>query len=261
MTSEARRNVEVCISKLNNADKKLFSEAKEKELDQWISNAVFKVARRAGVPHSRIMPMRWVLTWKNGPDGSKAKARLVVKGFTDPDLVTLRAEAPTLSKQCRHLLLQLGCTHKFTFEMGDVKTAFLQGEKTEKDRDIFLELVPEIRKRLRLTERQLLRLMGSAYGLRTAPRSWFRRVQKDLISIGWRQSQLDQCVFVLYDENENIIGLCGVYVDDFLIAGDIQSPRWKEAKSKLLKLYQWGKWEKWARRRRKGVGGRKEKEW
>ena len=106
---------------------------------------------------------------ENGPDGTKAKARLVVKGFTDPDLVTLRAEAPTLSKQGRHLLLQLGCTHKFTCEMGDVKTAFLQGEKTEKDRDIFLEPVPEIRKRLRLTEKQLLRLMVSGYGLRPPP--------------------------------------------------------------------------------------------
>ena len=127
--------------------------------------------------------MRWVLTWKNGPEGTKAKARLVVKGFTGPDLVTLRAEAPTLSKQGRHLLIQLGCTHNFSFEVKDVKTAFLQGEKTEKDRDIFLEPVPEIGKRLRLTEKQLLRLMGAAYGLRTAPRNWFRRVQKDLISI------------------------------------------------------------------------------
>ena len=59
---------------------------------------MFKVAKRAGVPTSRIMPMRWVLTWETIPDETKAKARLVVKGFTDPDLIKLRAEAPTLSK-------------------------------------------------------------------------------------------------------------------------------------------------------------------
>ena len=69
---------------------------------------------------------------EEGQNAVKAKARLVVKGFTDPDLTTLRAEAPTLSKAARHMLLQLGASMKFTFEVGDVKTAFLQGDKSEK---------------------------------------------------------------------------------------------------------------------------------
>ena len=48
----------------------------------------------AGVPLSRIMRMRWVLTWKDAaehdPDQTrKAKARLVVLGYTDPDLVSV----------------------------------------------------------------------------------------------------------------------------------------------------------------------------
>ena len=62
----------------------------------------------------------------------KATARLVVKGITDPDLVTFRGESPTLSKAARHMILQLGASLKFTFEVGDVKTAFLQGDKVEK---------------------------------------------------------------------------------------------------------------------------------
>ena len=75
----------------------------------------------------------------------KAKARLVVKGFTDPDLIKLRAEAPTLSKAGRHLLLQFGVSRKFQFEMGDVKTAFLQGDKTETNRNVYLEPLKETR--------------------------------------------------------------------------------------------------------------------
>ena len=78
---------------------------------------------------SRIMPMRWVLTWKEAEGETKAKARLVVKCFTDPDLTTVRAEAPTLSRMGRHMLLQLGASLKMTFEVGNVKTAFLQGDK------------------------------------------------------------------------------------------------------------------------------------
>ena len=135
ITSDAKRKAEGPISKLNQADRNKFLEAKSKELDQWISHAIFEIVSRAGVPISRIMPMRWVLTWKLVNDDDtpteKAKARLVVKGFTDPDLVTLRAEAPTLSKAARHMLLQLGSSLKFTFEVGDVKTASLQGDKVK----------------------------------------------------------------------------------------------------------------------------------
>ena len=99
-----------------------------------------------------------------------------LKGFTDPDLTTLRAEARTLSKASRHLLLQLGVSSRFTFEVGDVKTAFLQGDKAEKDRNVFLEPTSEIKKRFNMTDRQILKLVGSAYGLRTAPRNLYQRV-------------------------------------------------------------------------------------
>ena len=66
--------------------------AKKSEADQWIGNAVFTIAKRAGVPKNRIMSMRWVCTWKkiDGSDEKQAKARLVVKGFTDPDLIKIR---------------------------------------------------------------------------------------------------------------------------------------------------------------------------
>ena len=65
--------------------------------------------------------------------------------------------------------MQMASSSKFRREGGDVKTAFLQGDKTESERDVFLEPVKEIRERLNLTPNQILRLMVSAYGLRTAP--------------------------------------------------------------------------------------------
>ena len=44
--------------------------------------------------------MRWGHTWKVAEDTgeTKAKARLAVKGFTDPDLTEIRSESPTLSR-------------------------------------------------------------------------------------------------------------------------------------------------------------------
>ncbi len=96
--SDSRRKAEVSLRNLTKEERTLMEEAKDKEVDQWISNSVFKIVRKSGVPLARIMAMRWILSWKEAPEGTKAKARLVAKGFTDPDLLTIRAEAPTLSK-------------------------------------------------------------------------------------------------------------------------------------------------------------------
>ena len=40
-----------------------------------------------------------------------------------------------------------------------------------------------------------------------------------------------------------LIGIIGVYVDDFLIAGD-NNKEWVSIKNKMINLYSWGKWEK-----------------
>ena len=85
----------------------------------------------------------------------------------------------------------------------------------------------------------ILKLTGSVYGLRNAPRAWYKRVRADLESLGWRVHQLDQCVFMLYDKGE-LVGTCGVYVDDFIIAGKVNDPRWRKAKESLRNLYKWG---------------------
>ena len=136
------------------------------------------------------MSMRWILTWKDAPENSIAKARLVIKGFTDPDLTSIRAEAPTLSKLGRHMLLQMAASHNFTLEMGDVKTAFLQGDRGEAERDVYARPVPELARYLGLTDAQIIRLEGAVYGLRNAPRRWWMRVKRDMENLGWRSHQL-----------------------------------------------------------------------
>ena len=108
---------------------------------------------------------------------------------------------------------------------------------------MYAEPTRELREKLNLTKNQVLRLMGSVYGLRSAPRHWYLRVKRDLTNQGWRRHQLDQCVF-LYYEGEELIGLIGVYVDDFLIAGVEKDPRWQRIKKDMIALYNWGKWHK-----------------
>ena len=70
--------------------------------------ASHKTARQVAegeIPERNIMRCRWIYTWKSAdvtspasPDGKKAKARLVVLGFEDPDLDKVRCLTTHLRK-------------------------------------------------------------------------------------------------------------------------------------------------------------------
>jgi len=247
MSSEAKRHQEVNLKQLTPQEKKLFEQAKSKELDQWISNSVFSIAKKSGVPLDRIMSMRWVLTWKY-PEGDldvktrKAKARLVVKGFTDPDLTTIRAESPTLSRLAKHWLFQIAASNNWKLTKGDVKTAFLQGDRKEQQRNVYVQPTAEIRRLLGLSDDELMKLEAAVYGLRNAPRAWYERIKGDLLKIGCRQHKLDSCLFCVY-EGDQLVGLIGIYVDDCLMAGDNSSKKWRKVLDDLYKTYTWSPWE------------------
>ena len=64
MLSGGKRKHEVSVHTLTSEELRKMNGAKKLEADQWISNTVFSVAKRAGIPQNRIMSMRWILTWK-----------------------------------------------------------------------------------------------------------------------------------------------------------------------------------------------------
>ena len=147
-------------------------------MDQWISNDVISVCQRAGIPKERIMTMRWVHTWKVAEDGgeTKAKARLVVKGFTDPDLKEIRSESSTLSRLSRQLILQIAASRGFRLRKGNVKTAFLSGDREEARRDVYEDPPQELRDKLQIAREQVLKLEIAVCGLRNAPRAWWKHL-------------------------------------------------------------------------------------
>lgn len=160
------------------------------------------------------MTMRWVLT---GDSNRKAKARIVVRGFQDPDFQTLRTESPTLARHSRHMICQTISSLKWNLENADVKTAFLQGEKEEGSRHVYVEPTKDVANILGIRSDQLMKLEASVRGLIVSPRRWHFRVLKDLTSQGWRQCQPDPCLYMEFDSHGKLIGICGVYVVDFLM--------------------------------------------
>ena len=106
------KGVEVSWQKLNATQKQAMKEAKVLEINDWLASEVCRAAI-GKVPPERLMRMRWVLVFKqtDTPGMIKAKARLVVLGFTDPDVGLVSVRSPTLSRRGRQLMLAM-CTHK-----------------------------------------------------------------------------------------------------------------------------------------------------
>ena len=91
-------------SKLQDADKALFSKAMQKEWQSWVDNRVTYLCKNKGMsPLDRIIRARWVLTWKKGSDpddkSGVLKARLVLIGWEEPELGKIATDSATLREE------------------------------------------------------------------------------------------------------------------------------------------------------------------
>ena len=80
------------------------------------------------------MRARFVLKWVTDQNGNpRAKARLVLQGFSDPDLLqgSLETSSPTLSRIGRQVLLAVAVNEGWSKFIADVSTAFLQGDRQQ----------------------------------------------------------------------------------------------------------------------------------
>ena len=96
----------VRLSTLTAAEKLEFQKAKTAQVQNWLKTGTISKILRSQVPADQILRRRWVLTWKpldpnDVPKGGalqKAKARLVILGYLDPNLESLLRDSPTLSR-------------------------------------------------------------------------------------------------------------------------------------------------------------------
>eukprot|EP00435_Cladocopium_sp_Y103_P009727 s850_g2.t1 len=146
---------EISYSELTPEEKKLFQAAKLKELNCWLDTNTVKAIMRDKIHPSRILASRWILTWKedsNTASGRKAKARLVVKGFQDPDIGVLNSDSPTLTRDARMLLLQTISSKNWVVQSFDITTAFLRGRSD--DRELAMEAPQELKDLMGMTQSQ-----------------------------------------------------------------------------------------------------------
>ena len=92
----------------------------------------------------------------------------------------------------------------------DVDSAFLYADLKE---DVYMKPPPG----MDIGEGYCLKLLKNLYGLKQAPRNWNKNIVDYIKSIGFKQSILDNCLFIKnVGEDLHLILL---YLDDILIAG------------------------------------------
>ena len=246
VNNKVKRSAEVNIKDMDESEIRQMNEAKGKEVNSYMEHAAVEIASKCGVDPERIMGMRWILTWKNETNennevtGKRAKARLIIKGFQDPDLLRIQRDSPTLSTLGRNMLFAVMSQKQWELWIGDIKTAFLNGDDTELSRHIYGEPPDDVKAMLNMTDQQLFRIKKAIYGLLNAPRRWIEKLAKELEKDGWVRSKLEPCAWRLFDSDGNLVGILGVHVDDVICAGDGEV--YQQKVSSLRKCFPFGSW-------------------
>ena len=92
------------------------------------------------------MDTRWARTWKpdeSKPSGCLAKARLTIKGFTDPDLLDIESHSPTPARDGFMTVLQSVCSHGHKLQFEDLQQAFDTGVPLKRGQPLFVRMPPD----------------------------------------------------------------------------------------------------------------------
>ena len=192
----------------------------------------------------RIVPSRMVLTIKQDESGvDVVKARWAARGDKDPDLFTLIREgatqAPTISSNGRFTVLQVIASHRFTLQLGDVTGAFLEADQMDRSNGPLFMSGPSNLNLPGFDPEQVFEVIKPIYGFNDSPQRWFGKFSKTVKKDGWIQSQLDHCVFFLWD-GDVLCGCLGVHVDDVLLGG--RGQLFDSSVERLKKTFPFRKW-------------------
>ena len=69
----------------------------------------------------------------------------MVIGYQDPDITEVPRDSPTLATRTRYVMFALTAALCWPLFKGDIKTAFLTGDKSEAERLIYGEPTPELK--------------------------------------------------------------------------------------------------------------------
>lgn len=218
----------VGVAKMDDPEPKNYREAVNSACsDKWIKamNDEYKSLLSKGtwslveLPKGRqAIGSKWVFKKKKDSSGQvvRHKARLVAQGFgqrygSDFSEVFAPVSMPSTFR----VLLALAGHKKLQVRHIDVKNAYLNGRLSE---ELYMRQPPGYA--VPGKEELVCRLHRSLYGLKQAAHVWNATMKKVLLSLGFKQSDSDACLFAKQLDNGEWIYLL-IYVDDIVVvSGD-----------------------------------------
>ena len=165
-------------------------EAKAKELQSWRENNVYEEVEDMG---QKAISTRWIITEKVKEGERICKARLVARDFEE-EMAEWDKDAPTYNAETLKFCLTVIKLKKCICFTLDVKTAYLQGDKVE--REVYLKPPNEG------NWSGLWKLKKTVYGLKDAAKAWCSKVGKIVEELGGERSRLEPNVFFWKKENK-----------------------------------------------------------
>ena len=226
-------------------DKYLEAAAKEvASFDKWapirpVSQELEATIRSDPRRARRVMKARCAYRDKNcGRGDLKAKARIVLSGFRDPDLRKLIRYAATASRLAFFMVLNVFVSSEnWTLASADATAAFLQGKQSGRTEPVYMEPPRDpLLNKIGAFVHTLYEVVGNVYGLVNAPYEWSQEVARRLGEIGFVRHSLDTMTY-LYRSGGQLLALCIIHVDDLLIT---YSPKFEV--NKLHDAFEWGSW-------------------
>lgn len=221
-TSPGRGTIEVLVNAAMDAELTIrealsgeestqWQNACQEELNSMIHNQVYELTELP--PGKTAIGTRWVLTMKENQDGSaKHKARLVAQGYRQKAGIDYTETfAPVISFTSVRLVLALSAQFKLQVHQLDVTTAFLYGNIEE---EVYVKQPPEFTD----NTTRVWKLNRSLYGLKQSPLCWNKELHATITGLGFKRSNEDLGLYT--KQGRSGIMLLGVYVDDFLLAGN-----------------------------------------
>ena len=167
----------------------------------------------------RAMDTRWARTWKpddSKPSGRRAEARLIIKGFTDPDLLDIVSDTYPGGLYDSPAVRVQSWTHAAVF--GDVQQASNTRDQSKRKEPLFVRMptdgVPGESCGV------WVQLPKTVNGLADGTREWRNCFLAAARGLGFETSVLEPCVLVLRNTQRKYHGIVGVAVDDIAGGGD-----------------------------------------
>jgi hypothetical protein len=169
-------------------------------------------------PEANVIGSKWVFKAKKDAAGNIAhyKARLVAQGFSQIGGVDYdNTYTPVAKMASSRAIIAMANKLGLVLHQLDIKGAYLNGVLNENE---VLYMAHALGYKPSDAANRVLRLLKAIYGLKQATHRWYQKLRKIFISLGYKQSKVDQAVFYKLLPQVKQLIVIAVHIDDCTIA-------------------------------------------